>query len=86
MLSQKLSLFVAMLSLVVASSAYAADKRSTAFWILLEFNEEKIEVRAPTIRFTEKGVDRSTGVNCFFGKYAVDSENPFGNESSACDT
>ena len=78
MLSQKLSQFAAMLTLVVASTAYAADKHPTGSWILVEINGEKVEGRAPTIEFTEKGMVGSTGVNRFFGKYAAEGEELFG--------
>ena len=78
MLSKRLSLFTVILCLVVASTAYSADKHPTGSWILVEINGEKIEGRAPTIEFTEKGMVGSTGVNRFFGKYADEGESLFG--------
>ena len=78
MLAKNLSLVAAMLYLTVASTAYSADKHPTGSWILVESNGEKIEGRAPTIRFTEKGMDGSTGVNRFFGKFAQEGDKLFG--------
>ena len=67
-----------MLPLVIASTVYSADKHPTGSWILVEINGEKIERRAPTIRFSEKGFDGSTGVNRFFGKYSEEGDSLFG--------
>jgi heat shock protein HslJ len=78
MLSMRLPLFTVMIPLIVASTAYAADKHPKGSWILVEINGEKIEGTAPTIRFTEKGIDGYTGVNRFFGKFAEVGEKLFG--------
>ena len=78
MLFKRFALFAALLYLAATSSTYAADSHPTGSWILVEISGEKIEGRAPTIRFTEKGFDGSTGVNRFFGKYAEEGEKLFG--------
>jgi heat shock protein HslJ len=77
MFFKRFSLF-ALLYVAVASPAYSADTHPTGSWVLVKMNGEKVEGRSPTIKFTEKGIVGSTGVNRFFGGYAEEGEKLFG--------